>query len=591
MRNIILVIFFGFFSCVLSAQVNFRTNLSKNSLGINERVRVDFIIDKDGDNFTPPEFENFRIVAGPSQSIKNSWINGKRSYSKTYTYFLSPIKKGNFKIGQASVEVDGETYKTMTLNVVVTSAVDKPVNPNDPSYVADKNIHLVAEVSKTNPYLNEPVSIVYKLYVSQDTGVNNWRELDAPRYADFWSKNINIKNLTVENGTYKGEPYRYVILRKTILYPQKVGKLSIKPLVLDITVQTPSNRRDFFGQILSNTVNKTVSAGNLKINVKPLPEQGKPNNFSGAVGKFEFVVSTSKQKLLLSEAFQLNLEIRGTGNFNLFSFPSINLPSSLEVYEPEKLEKINTNSLGIRGSIKDQYTIVPLSPGKYAIPRISFTYFDPKDSQYKTQTSNITYVNVKGAIIKNSIAENNNKNVITNKKINKVGLIEYGITSFKTKTKFEKINKEIFFNSKTFWTLFFTPFILVVIIIIIKNILDQKKNDKNWIASNAAKKLGKKYLTDAKKNIDDKNKFYEALDKAMMNYLKSILLFDNSEFNVKKLKESLLKKSVSLKTIDLLENIFNNCQIARYTPFDYVDMDKDYSRALEVLSLIDKEIK
>ena len=48
-----------------------------------------------------------------------------------FPYFLSPIKKGNFKIGQASVEVDGETYKTMTLNVVVTSAVDKPVNPND----------------------------------------------------------------------------------------------------------------------------------------------------------------------------------------------------------------------------------------------------------------------------------------------------------------------------------------------------------------------------------------------------------------------------------------------------------------------------
>ena len=350
MRNIILIIFFGFFSCVLSAQVNFRASLSKSSLGINERVRIDFIIDKDGDNFTPPEFSNFRIVAGPSQSIKNSWINGKRSYSKTYTYFLSPIEKGNFKIGQASVEVDGETYKTMALNVVVTSAVDKPLNPNDPSYVADKNIHLVAEVSKTNPYLNEPVSIVYKLYVSQDTGVNNWRELDAPRYADFWSKNINIKNLTVENGTYKGEPYRYVILRKTVLYPQKTGQLSIEPLVLDITVQTPSNRRDFFGQILNNTVNKTVSAGKLKINVKPLPDEGKPENFSGAVGKFDLLVTTSKKELLLSEAFQLNLEIKGNGNFNLFSFPSINLPQSLEVYEPERLEKLITNFKGIKGS-------------------------------------------------------------------------------------------------------------------------------------------------------------------------------------------------------------------------------------------------
>ena len=236
MRKIILIIACLFFSCILSAQVNFRANLSKNSLGINERVRIDFIMDKDGDNFTPPEFDNFRIVAGPSQSIKNSWLNGKRSYSKTYTYLLSPIKKGNFKIDQASVEVDGEIYKTMTLNITITSAVEQPINPNDPSYVANKNIHLVAEVSKRNPYLNESISIVYKLYVSLDTGVDNWRELDAPRYANFWSKNINIKNLIVENGTYKGEPYRYVVLRKTILYPQKVGELPIKPLVLDLSL-------------------------------------------------------------------------------------------------------------------------------------------------------------------------------------------------------------------------------------------------------------------------------------------------------------------------------------------------------------------
>ena len=587
MRNIILIIFFGFFSCVLSAQVNFRASLSKSSLGINERVRIDFIIDKDGDNFTPPEFSNFRIVAGPSQSIKNSWINGKRSYSKTYTYFLSPIEKGNFKIGQASVEVDGETYKTMALNVVVTSAVDKPLNPNDPSYVADKNIHLVAEVSKTNPYLNEPVSIVYKLYVSQDTGVNNWRELDAPRYADFWSKNINIKNLTVENGTYKGELYRYVILRKTVLYPQKTGQLSIEPLVLDITVQTPSNRRDFFGQILNNTVNKTVSAGKLKINVKPLPDEGKPENFSGAVGKFDLLVTTSKKELLLSEAFQLNLEIKGNGNFNLFSFPSINLPQSLEVYEPERLEKLITNFKGIKGSIKDQYTIVPSSPGKYSIPKISFNYFDPKDSRYKVQTSTLNYINVKGAII-NNVRKGNN---IQDRPVNKLGLIEYGNLSFKKKTKFQKINQEIFFSSSWFWIILLTPFAILFIVLLIKIFLNKNKNDKNWIRANNAKKLTKKYLLDAKKNIENKTKFYEALDKALMNYLKSILLFDNTEYNAKKIRGSLLKKSVSLKTIDLLEDIFNNCQMARYTPFDYVDMDKDYRRAIELISLIDNEIQ
>ena len=76
-----------------------------------------------------------------------------------------------------------------------------------------------------------------------------------------------------------------------------------------------------------------------------------------------------------------------------------------------------------------------------------------------------------------------------------------------------------------------------------------------------------------------------------MNYLKSILLFDNSEYNAKKVRESLLNKSVSLKTINLLEDIFNNCQMARYTPFDTVDMDNDYRRALELITLINNEIK
>ena len=589
MRSKILFIVCIFFSCLLSAQVNFRATLSKNSLGINERVRIDFIMDKDGDNFIPPEFENFRVVAGPSQSIKNSWVNGKRSYSKTYTYFLSPIEKGNFKIGQASVEVDGEIYKTLILNVEVTSAVEIPVNPNDPSYIADNNIHLVAEISKTNPYLNEPISIVYKLYWKPDLGITNPRELDAPRYSNFWSSNIDNTPIA-ENGTYNGEAYRYAIMRKTVLYPQKTGELSIEPLVYGLAVQVPTNRRDIFGQVLSNTVNKTVSAGKVKINVRPLPNQGRPDNFSGAVGKFDLLVNTTKKELLISEAFQLNIEIKGKGNFNLFNFPSINLPATLEVYEPERIEKLKTNFQGINGSLKDQYTVVPSSPGKYAIPKISFTYFDPKDTSYKTKTSSINYVNVKGSIINNSINENNNQTTNYNN-TNRLNLIEYGNTSFKTKSEFEKINKLIFFKSSLFWILLFGPFVIMSILLIIMSILNKKKKDQNWIRSNHAKKLGKKYLLDAKKNIDNKNKFYEALDKALMNYLKSILLFDNSEYNAKQIRNSLENRSINIKTIDALEEIFNNCQMARYTPFDHVDMEKDYLKSLDIISLIDKEIK
>ena len=119
------------------------------------------------------------------------------------------------------------------------------------------------------------------------------------------------------------------------------------------------------------------------------------------------------------------------------------MPTSLEIYEPERIEKLKTNFQGINGSLKDQYTVVPSSPGKYAIPKISFTYFDPKDNSYKTKTSSINYVNVKGSIINNSINENNNQTTNYNN-TNRLNLIEYGNTSFKTKSEFEKINKIIY---------------------------------------------------------------------------------------------------------------------------------------------------
>ena len=443
------------------SQVNFTTKLSKNQLGLNERVKVEFSVDKDGDNFIPPTFENFRIVGGPSQSIRNSWINGKRSYSKTYSYFLSPIEKGYFEIGQASIEVDGEIYKTLPVQITVTSAVDKPTNPNDPNYIADKKIHLVAELSDNNPFLNEAVSVIYKLYVAPDTGVDNWRELEAPRYANFWSNNIDIKSLNVQNGTYKGEPYRYVVLRRTLLYPQKTGKLKIEPLTLDISVQVPSNRRDFFGNLISSSVNKTVSSGSSIIDVKPLPLNNKPLDFSGAVGSFNFEIKSDKKELLLDEAFQLSLIVSGKGNFNLFDDPKISLPVSLEVYEPEKISNVSVRSNGIKGKINNKYTVVPNNPGKYTIPQTKFSFFDPEIEDYKTIYSDPIFIDVEGVYKSSLDSKDNSENI----KTNKIQLSESQFSSFKTKTKFSKVNEGIFFNSIFYWILLITPLIICFIIL------------------------------------------------------------------------------------------------------------------------------
>ena len=383
-KNYITLILIILSTSIAGAQVKFEAKVSKTKLGVNERLRIDFEMNKDGDNFTPPNFDNFTVVGGPNTSVSNSWINGVRSFAKTYSYFLAPKKQGNFRIEQATIEIEGQTYKTQVVNVQVTPAVERPNDPDNALNVADDNIHLVAEISKTNPYLNEAITVVYKLYVSPNTGVSNWREVDNPRFNDFWSQNIDLKGIKVENGKYKGEDYRYVVLRKTVLYPQKSGKLEIEPLSLDITVEVPTNRRDIFGGRLMTQVQKRVSAGSKSIQVKDLPEAGKPDNFSGAVGDFNFKLSTSKTHLNATESLQARVEVTGNGNLKLFQLPKLTLPSSLEVYEPEHSEKVTTTLEGMQGGISDSYTIVPQFKGKYPIPNVSFTYFDLKTESYKT---------------------------------------------------------------------------------------------------------------------------------------------------------------------------------------------------------------
>ena len=183
--------------------IEFTMNLSKEELGINERLRVDFTMNKDGDNFKPPQFDGFNVIMGPSQSISSSWVNGKRSYSKTYTYILKPTARGNFTINQATIEIDGQTYKTTPQKVEVTAAVDKPNSEKTVDDVADESLHLVAEVSDASPYLNEGITVVYKLYVSPRISVSNFREVDSPKFSDFWSQNIEIRELRPEMGNIR----------------------------------------------------------------------------------------------------------------------------------------------------------------------------------------------------------------------------------------------------------------------------------------------------------------------------------------------------------------------------------------------------
>lgn len=578
LKFLLIVLFAGFSAW---SQVEFDAVVSKEKLGVNERLRVDFEMNQDGDNFRPPSFQGFTVVGGPNQSISKQWINGKASFSKTFSYFLQPNATGTLKIGQAEIEIDGTVYKTIPIEITVTGAVEKPKDPNDPVAAAEDNVHLVAEVSKSDPYLNEAFTVVYKLYVSRETAVNGWNELDAPKFADFWSQSIDEKQFKVYDGSYDGKPYRYVILRRTLLYPQKTGELTIEPLALNINVEAPTNRRDIFGMRITRPAKITVTAPTRKVNVKALPEEGKPENFSGAVGSFDFDVAASKTKLDAQEALDLTLTAKGNGNLKLFTLPKPKLPSALEVYEPENEQDVRVSLNGMAGSNSARYTIVPQQKGSYPIPPIRFSYFDPATEQYKTLSSDEIVIDV----------ENGTATLATSDKADKIPVEETKQFAYiKSEAKLKPMNQDRFFGSTAFWSLLVTPVVLIPLAILFGRKRRAYQNDVKGNRLRKADKLARKYLGDAKKSLGDQTAFYLALEKCLHNYLKARLNIQTSEMSKERISQLLQDRGVTVETTAAFLKLLESCEFARYTPSSSDAMQHDYEQASRVISEIDKQL-
>tara|TARA_B100001057_G_scaffold471212_1_gene533313 strand:- start:8010 stop:9770 length:1761 start_codon:yes stop_codon:yes gene_type:complete len=576
-----------FVSICLNAQVDFEIRVSKKKLASNERLRIDFVMNENGDNFTPPSFSKFNLIAGPNQSISNSWINGKRTFSKTYTYFLSPKGKGIYKIGSAEITINGNIYKTKPISINVSDAVNKPSKTTSTEYLADENIHLVADISNVNPFLNEAISITYRLYFRDPIKISDAREIKSPKFQDFWTNSIDIPQLKVVSGNYNGESYNEVLWKKTVLYPQKNGKLTIEPLALNLVVEIPTKQRDFFGNIIYKQVTRSVTAGKKVLSVKDLPKRNKPDSFLGAVGEFSLDFLIEKKSLKVSESLEAVVKVSGTGNLKLFDLPDIKVPNSFELFEPEYNEKITTKIQGMSGNVKNTYTIVPNYPGKYPIPKIEFTYFDPKKESYQTLISSEHLIDVYGDESTSSLITKKN-NVPNKQNFNFDSKQNFNFLKFKT--DFQPIDKIQFWQKRYFWVLYFIPIIMLPIMSLTRKKLVNRHIDKNSIIYRKRNKKALKYLSNAKKQIGNKITFYDSLEKALYNYLKSKLQIETSEMQKDLIHQLLKEKHVKTNTAQLFLKVMKNCEMARYSPINEVKMNDDYNLAADLIELLDKEL-
>ncbi len=581
--------YISLFICLLSIslvaqEATLKAKVSKNKLGVNQRLRIEFSIDKQGgDNFSPPKFTNFKVVGGPSQSVSQSWINGKVTFSQSYTYIIQPKRKGAFSIASASIKIGGKFIKSEPVKVIVLDAIEIPKNPNDPNYVAQQNIHLVAEISKANPYVGEGIYVEYRLYVSENVSVYDTSISEAPKYNGFWNQDIKVNGFLVKMGKYNGENYRYIVLQKALLIPTKTGKLSIDPMRMDIVIGVPSGRADFFGNAITKNIRREFASTKKIIRPKSLPLEGKPANFAGAVGDFNFSVALSKDILKANETSQVQIKISGKGNLKLFELPTVETPAELEMYQPERKERVRVNASGISGAVTDTYTVVPLYKGKYKIPSISFSYFNPKEKKYKTIATEDFFVDVqegKELITLDTSSVRKQEVVSTGKNFRYIA----------TKTKFITAKKIDFFKSNLFYVLFLLPLIAIPIGVFIGKKNEERNNDILGNKTRKAEKLAKKYLSKAQKQLGKKEAFYEALERALHNYLKAKLGVETAEISKERITEILKGKNVEATAIHQFIEVLKNSDFARYTPFTATEMKEEFERAKAVIVQLDKQL-
>lgn len=577
--------FLLFTTQIIFAQMEFTATVSKNKLGVNQRFKVQFSVNKQGaDDFTPPSFKDFKVIAGPSSSINQSWINGKATYTHSYIYFLQPKRKGDLVIGAAKIEYDGKIYSTKPVKVTVTEKVEIPKDPNNPMYVAQQNVHLVAEVSNTKPYVGEGIYVEYKLYVSENVTVNDWRSTAVPEYNGFWNQNIEVKDINVRRGKYNGEDYRYIILERAVLIPQRDGKLKVEPMEMDISVGVPTGRGDFFGNMITRNISYSASSTEKTIAVKALPENGKPADFTGAVGEFDFTVTSDKKVLKANDAAQVTVAVTGRGNFKLFDIPKIITPPELEVYTPEHQEDVKTALNGLRGTIKDVYTVVPQYKGKYKIPEVSFSYFSPKKKKYITKTIDPIIVDVAegkelpgadeaATVAKRAVVSTDNN---------------FRFIALNTQLKPSK--KVHFFKSSEYYWLLIVPFLIIPVALFVGKKRAERAGDVFGNRIRKADKLARKYLSEAKKQLGKKEAFYIALEKALHNFLKAKLFVETSDISQEKIAEILKEKGIDQETIDEFIEVLNDCDFARYTPTTDVMMQQEFEKAKMVITDIDKQL-
>lgn len=543
---------------------------------------------------------------GSSSRFSN--INGKttQSYSYTYALTLKANETGKFSFGPVSVggvKSNTVSYEIVSASATQSGAVDanrrsssqgaaqsKPdasgagQDDNKPKYIGkgDGNLFLKANVSKTKCYEQEALVYTVKLFTTYDA-IKFIGATATPKFDGFVVEESKDVSNQFNYETVNGKTYATAIIARYIIFPQMTGTLKVTGNTYTVSVDEREYYHDpFWGSLSTVTpLQLNVTPNDLSINVESLPSP-KPADFCGGVGQFKIVSSLPSKDFLTNSAASIVYTVAGTGNLKYIALPDLKLlyPDQLEVYSPETDVKVNVGSSNVSGSVKFDYSFMPLEAGSYRIPDVKLVYFNPSTGKYETSVARGYDINVKEG---KGSAKSQTRNLY------KFDSELMGVNQASLK-KEHRLLVDLWY----YWLWYIIPLFAFVIFILTYRHYLSTHADMVAFNSRRADKLARRRLRKAgvcmKKG--EREAFYDEMLSALWGYIGFKLKMPNSELMRENIKSVLSSRNIPEENINSFVDLLNECEFAKYSSSSSgLSMQEIYSKGISVINSMEQSFK
>ena len=342
------------------------------------------------------------------RSTRFEMNNFKITSSLTYTYSVLSQKSGEFDIPAVEVRVGDKTLKTNPLRISVAEASampppqglaglpSAPLPPSGAQTPRGNALPYFGEMvlSKKKAYVGEVIPAEFRYFFSSSIGGEVG---DRPNLIGEGFTIQKLANVPKREQIVNGENY-IVFAFQTAITPAKTGPLELPSAKLEARLQLPGSAPagfdDFFRQfggiappgMFTNMQEVAIETAPTSLEISPLPKQGRPDDFSGAIGKFKMEATVSPKKAGPGDPVTLRVVVSGQGNFEAMGPPVLVEGDEWRSYPPsEKFQ--SSDAINYAGDKTYEFLIVARTDQQQT-PGIAFSYLDPDTGTYETLTQN-----------------------------------------------------------------------------------------------------------------------------------------------------------------------------------------------------------